>query len=280
MPSTQQEMQHLQELHARAIHQLSRKMSCIPAHVFPNGRKPTITDIYTANESAICIPSIPPELQLPSVLTHYDKLAAAKFTVDASQGATPINLALWYWGMDQTHSFSRKHRQMRYNIVMACIVRTSPDLSAHLPSSALDFADALINAWIWSVSQQDDFEAQAHFLGLWADGPWDVMLIGRKDRARMEVAARAMSQFVPKLDPLGGDIEYWEGLRYTSPWKLSTFGPAWAIRYIVDVEQLGKKIGEKGQEAEVEEALATGALEVCHVRSWSNTSAFEISLRV
>jgi hypothetical protein len=255
-------MQHLQELHARAIHQLSRKMSCISAHVFPNGRKPTITDIYTANESAICIPSIPPELQLPFVLTHYDKLA------------------LWYWGMDQTHSFSRKHRQMRYNILMACIVRTSPDLSARLPSSALDFVDALINAWIWSVSQQDDFEAQAHFLGLWTNGPWDVMLIGRKDRARMEVAARAMSQFVPKLDPLGGDIEYWEGLRYTSPWKLRTFGPAWAIRYIVDVEQLGKKIGGKGQEAEVEEALATGALEVCHVRSWSTTPAFEISLRV
>jgi hypothetical protein len=176
--------------------------------------------------------------------------------------------------MDQTHSFSRKHRQVRYNILMACIVRTSPDLSAHLPKSALDFADSLINAWIWSVSQQDDFDAQAHFLALWANGPWDVMSFGRKERPRFEAAARALTQFVPKLQPMGGDVEYWEGLRYTSPWKLRTFGPAWAIRYIVEVEHLGKKIVDKGQEIEVDEALASGALEVCEMKAWSTSQAF------
>jgi hypothetical protein len=273
MASAKQHRLHL-DLHAQAIHQLSRKLSRIPAYIFPSGRKPTISDIYTANASAIFVPNIPPDLQLPFIFTYYSKLASANFTVSPSLGATPINHALWYWALDQTHSFSRKHRQMRYNILMACIVRSSPELSAHLPTPALAFADALINAWLWNVTHQDDFAAQARFLEIWANGPFDLILFKSKARARMEHAIKQLGQYVPKLGALGGDIGFWEGLKYTSPWKLKTFGPAWAMRWIVEVEQAGRDIEGKGKEAEVDEALETGAFEVCDVRAWSTTQAF------
>jgi hypothetical protein len=256
--------QHLLDMHAHAMSNLERKLALIPARTFPFGRKPTISDVYANNEAALTVPSIPRDFQLQFFFMHYATMASSSFTVSKSSNWEPINFALWYWNVDQSHSFSSIHRQVRYNILMACIVRASPALSANLPASALTFADALVNAWLWAVTRQSDCSKQEQFLDIWSNGPHDLMFFGRKVRDRMESAVRQLGAYVPKIEAPGGDgVGFWDGLEATDPSRLSTFGPAWAMAWIVQMEQTGRHIEGLDREAQVDKALAEGGFEVC-----------------
>jgi hypothetical protein len=261
-----EEQQKLTQLHYKAVSQLHHKLSRIPERVFPSGRKPTISEIYTNNAEAVHIAGIPEHLQLAFVFEHYELFVAADFKVRKKEGDMNINMAIWYWQMDETHSLSRKHKQVRYNIMMACIIRASPELGSEVTQEARDFCDALINAWLWSVTRQDEYTMQARFLNIWANGSYDLMHFGRKARDAMDVAIRALEQYVPRMKPLvEDDISFWEGLRYTSPWKLKTYGPAWALQYIMEWEQAGYEILVKGKDAEAEAALASGSFMVSSI---------------
>jgi hypothetical protein len=258
MASYQQQQQQLTQLHHKAISQLHHKLSRIPERVFPLGRKPTIMEIYTSNAEAIYIAGIPEHLQLPFIFEHYQLFVAADFKARKKEGDMNINLAIWYWQMDDAHSFSRKHKQVRYNVLMACIIRADSVLGRKVASPALEFCGALIDAWVWSVTRQDEYVKQAEFLEMWQNGPYDLMYFGRKAKDAMDAAIRGLEQYVPSLKPfVNEDVSFWEGLRYTPPKKLKTYGPLWAIQYIVDAERMGHQIEVLGKNAEAETALAS-----------------------
>jgi hypothetical protein len=259
----EEEQQQLIQLHHKAILQLHHKLSRIPERVFPSGRKPTITEIYTNNADAVHIPGVPEHLQLPFIFEHYQLFVATDFKARKKEGDMNVNLAIWYWQMDRWHSLSCKHKQARYNILMACIIRTSPALGSKVASPAHDFCQALIEAWVWSVSRQEEYDKQAEFLQMWQNDPYDLMYFGRKAKDAMEVAVRALVQYVPRIKPLvTRECQFWEGLRYTFPQKLKTYGPAWAMQYFLEAELLGHQIDVLGKDAEAETALASGSLMV------------------
>lgn len=263
METTQKE---LIALHTKAMAQLDHKLSRIPARVFHSDRKPTITDIYAANAETIAVPSIPPTLQLDFIFENYSRFAAADFKASNAKGTDDVNLAIWYWQMDQDHSFSRKHRQMRYNILMACIMCVIPEPERHIDASALEFCTAFLDAWLWTVTRQDEFEMQAQFLSLWANGPYELMHLGSKQRGAFENAMKALEQYVPNVLP--DEDAFWEDLKITPKAVLKKFGVAWAMRHILKMEKCGQQIDLLGRHAEGEEALAKGSWMVRTTLSW------------
>ncbi|KAH4113365.1 hypothetical protein HBI65_195790 [Parastagonospora nodorum] len=247
-------------LHEKAVRLLVHKLKCIPARVFPSGRKPTIIDIYENNVAAFHIPNFPPCYQLDFVLGNYHLFVAADFKVRNKEGDMNVSLAIWFWQMDEKHSFSRKHKQVRYNILMACILAVSTEPLNYVTEDALEFSSALLDAWLWTVTRQDDTEKPEIFLKLWVNGPYDLMLFGKKARLAMGRAVKNLERFVPdpKYAP-PSEVPLWEGLKYVPPKFVQTFGPAWAIQHIVAVEKSGETIDHLGQQAEVEDALADGS---------------------
>jgi hypothetical protein len=220
------EQQQLLTMHEQAVATLEHKLSLIPDRVFTTGHKPTISDIYLNNREALYMLKIPEHLQLHLVSEHYHEFVAMDFKARKLEHKMNIALAIWYWQMDENYSFSRTHRQVRYNILMACVVCTSANPLLYVTPAAHNFCIALINAWVWSVSRQDDSEKQAESLSLWAEGPYDLMYFGKKKRDRMVKAIAELEQYVPKKKkPIrGDDISFWEGLRYTSAQYKNTFG--------------------------------------------------------
>ncbi|KAH3970465.1 hypothetical protein HBI56_131080 [Parastagonospora nodorum] len=247
-------------LHEKAVRLLVHKLKCIPARVFPSGRKPTIIDIYQNNVAAFHIPNFPPCYQLDFVLGNYHLFVAADFKVRKKEGDMNVSLAIWFWQMDQYHSFSRRHLQVRLNILMACIIGLSTEPHRYVTEDALEFSTALLDAWLWTVTRQDDYEKQEIFLTQWVNGPYDLMRFGKKARLEMCRAVKNLEKYVPDPQYAPPDnVPIWEGVKYVSPKFVKTFGPAWAIQHIVAVEKSGKKIDELGKTGEVEDALATGS---------------------
>lgn len=73
----------------------------------------------------------------------------------------------------------------------------------------------------------------------------------------MDKAISRLEQYVPKHKPtIGNNFGFWEGLEYTSPKAVRTFGPACAIQFIVE-ELDARKIEALGKQAEAEDALST-----------------------
>ncbi|KAH7082678.1 hypothetical protein BKA63DRAFT_549228 [Paraphoma chrysanthemicola] len=258
MSSTREQ---LLELHHHAVNQLSRKFSKIPKTVFHNNRHPTIHDIYTGNTSAIYVPSIPAHLQLDFVLANFERFAAAKFMVDKKHGDPIINQAIWYWEMDKTHSFTRRQRQVRFNILMACIVRASTNPLEYVTPAALALSKAFIDAWLYAVTRQDESSKQSEFLDMWANGPFDLVFWGRQASARMDKAVKQLEQYVPKATiPMEGQLGFWQEMHYTSPNTIRKFGTAWAMKWTVWVDEGGKEIDKKHEEVEADEGLESGTL--------------------
>lgn len=246
---------------------LEYKLAHIPDRVFTNNRKPTISEIYAGNGAAAHMPSIPPNLQLEFVFANYHHFVALKFGARKLEDKMNIALAIWYWQMDEKHCFSRKHKQVRYNILMACIIGASTQPLCYISKEAEEFSTALIDAWLWSVTRQDEFDKQAEFLHLWVSGPFDLMYFSRGQLVRMEKVVKRLEQYVPK-HMLSDKIPFWEALKYQPPKFVQTYGPAWAINHIISVETTGKKIDDLEMQSQAEDALASGSFMVCDTPSW------------
>lgn len=258
--------QELEELHAKAMAQLEHKLSRIPAGVFHSNRKPTIMDIYTVSAAAIHVTNIPPNLQIDFVFENYTRFASADFKAHKAKGADAVSLAIWFWQMDPSHSFSRRHTIMRSNILMACIMCMIPEPERFIDAGALQFCTAFFDAWHWTVGRQDDFDKQREFLSLWVEGPYELMHFGSKQRKSMEKKIKELEQYVPKkLPPVDfGQECYWQGLEMLPKDIRSKYGPAWAVRHIRQVEEFGREIDLKGRHVEGEEALANGSWMLRH----------------
>ncbi len=107
-------------LHKAAEHNLAIKTSKIPREIM---LLPSLHSIYFHPEEAV-VPQVPPHFQLAAYFTLYNDIAKANFLADKSL-SVEINEAIWFYGLDKAHSFSRFFDQIRYNIILMAFVWAS-----------------------------------------------------------------------------------------------------------------------------------------------------------
>jgi hypothetical protein len=259
--------QQLEELYFRAVTMLQRKLLKNQPRVFPFGQKPTMSDVLSNNEAAFHLPNIPNQYQLPFIFDNYERFVKAQFRVNKKSGDMDINEAIFYWQMDGTHSFSRYHKQVSHNIIVACIIRVIPNWADFVTPEAHQFCSALVDAWMEAATHQGGFERQEAFLELWATGPYDLMYFGHRPEERMREAVKELGQYVPhKAFRLGGEQPFLEQLERQYPKHVEMFGPAWAIRWIVETDVESRRVGEKVKGEAAQDALDDGSFMVSGLR--------------
>ena len=86
---------------------------------------PKIQTIYFHQIRAL-VPTVPADLQLAFFFAIYNDIASASFVALKSAAQhMDISRAIWYYGNDAGHSFSRRWNQVRYNIVLMAFVWAS-----------------------------------------------------------------------------------------------------------------------------------------------------------
>lgn len=153
-------------LHQKAARLLEAKLARIPKRVFMTGLCPIIHEYYT-KASILHVHSIPEQYQLEFLLGRYNALVSVDFRTVKTPGAdVDIAKAIWYWQIDKSHSFSRNHAVIRYNIMVAVVVGASANPGAYCTGSAQQFLLAFVRAWKEAVSRSSSFTARDAFLKL------------------------------------------------------------------------------------------------------------------
>jgi hypothetical protein len=107
-------------LHSAAAHNFAIKTNRIHNDII---FLPSLQSIYFDPNNAL-VPNAPPDLQLGVYFAMYNDIAKAKFRANKSL-PMEINRAIWYYGLDNGHSFSSFFDQIRYNIILMAFVLAS-----------------------------------------------------------------------------------------------------------------------------------------------------------
>ncbi|KAI4679970.1 uncharacterized protein J4E88_005860 [Alternaria novae-zelandiae] len=239
------------ELHRKATRLLEIKLARVPRRIFASGSRPTIHEYYT-KAPTIYVPSIPEQYQLEYLLANYNAVLAADFKAIKTPGVDIDAVkAIWYWQIDKSHSFSRYHTVVRYNILTAVVVGASKDLGAYCPGSAQQFIHAFVLAWKEAVSQSTSFTEREAFLKLWPEGDHDVMRWRSWQLVAMRRAVAQMMEKVPEL-PFPAS-EFWDKVQQQPDVEWKKHGHAWAAQWIKHVsEESELAANQKAGDAEME----------------------------
>jgi hypothetical protein len=130
---------------------------------------PIIQVIYF-DENCALVPTVPADLQLAFFFATYNDIAGDKFVaLKSALQHIDINRAIWYYGIDMGHSFSRYFEQLRYNIIVIAFVWAGGFDEKCCAKGCKSFVEAYIMAWIESLVYQHDitdntFSAREDFL--------------------------------------------------------------------------------------------------------------------
>jgi hypothetical protein len=228
-------MPQLVVLDAKARHYLDLKTSMIPARAM---RKPKITTFYDANAYAIYVDGIPADCKLEYILDSYDNLKAWNYRISIGQSFN-LSRFIWYWQIDDTHSFSHKHKVVRYNIVTMSLVCGAEDNIRYCDGTALDFAWAFLRAWINTLVKHDDFNEQEKFLQLWRSSGLDLMHFGRTQQQLMKHRLLALKEMALPILPFKMDEFLNANRKELDLDVVKKFGPAIALRWCLAQEDFG-----------------------------------------
>lgn len=103
-----------------AAHNFAIKTFKIPKEVI---LLPSLRSIYF-HPDEVLVPNAPPNLQTFVYFAIYNEIATANFFADKGL-PVEINRAIWFYGLDKRHSFSRFFDQIRYNVILMAFVWAS-----------------------------------------------------------------------------------------------------------------------------------------------------------
>ena len=168
----------LEQMHIKAQQYLEVKVSRVPKRVLPQ------QDIFTIYHNPPYLKNIPPDLQLPFLFLKYDDFKQANFQArrKANQDYN-ITRAIFYYEMDPYHSFTRRHKQVRYNLILIVLTFAAPNTYDYIPVPDTDegihqlatFRTSFLWAWAESLRSKGDFQYREEFLWRWATGPFDLI---------------------------------------------------------------------------------------------------------
>jgi hypothetical protein len=185
------------ELHIKAQANLVEKLAILHPRAMPN--KPSIEIIYVHHDRPTYAWNIPHNLQLPFVFAQYNKIINANRTArkDAMQ-SSDVSRAIWYWGIDPTHSFFKDHESIRYNIILMTLVSMSTDPNKHTTPEAQKFAWAFIMAWVEQLDYEGKFSYRDHFIDMWKTGPYDLIVFTEEQKRRVKQAVAGLKEKMGK----------------------------------------------------------------------------------
>jgi len=191
------------DLHMEVQANLVEKLSIL--HPRAMSLKPSLSAIYA--ESNTCIEknhatyarNIPYILQLPFIFAHYNDIVHANRTaLKSSVQSTNVSRAIWYWGIDPTHSFFKDHEQIRYNIILMTLVSMSADPNEYTTIEGQHFAWVFIMAWVEQLENKGNFTYRDHFIDIWKTGQYDLIVFTEAQKQRVKYAIRALKEKIGK----------------------------------------------------------------------------------
>jgi hypothetical protein len=153
---------------------------------------------------------MPPDCQLGAVFRIWNKLAAARFGARKQGQDKSDTLAVWLWQMDTRHSLSTRHREVRWNILLAIIA-----LNSNISDDVRLFLDRFHAAWERIVDREPWFvgDPREDFLGtFWKDeSPFDLIYWNKKQQTHIKAAIERLATAMPS-NRFNAD-EFWNHIK-------------------------------------------------------------------
>jgi hypothetical protein len=227
------------ELHERAKTNLAIKTAKLSPFVLAKRTIPNILDIYT-NRTKTETDGIPAEFPLAYFFKQYHRMFRLGFHITPIAGGNFDMLrAMWYYGVDDTHSFTSRHLQVRLNIILMVFVmaldKANAPVQDFVDPACVPLITQFLRAWLSGVlpppaGQVRTFTEQEKFLQLWTDADHDLIVFSRAQRTRAQAAVKALTQSkIPHVHLDAADfMNQAEGL---SADQIREHGPALAVAY-------------------------------------------------
>jgi hypothetical protein len=185
------------DLHLKAQANLVEKLSILHPRAMP--LKPSLSTIYDESnkyidkDSATYAQNIPHTLQLPFIFTHYnDIINTNRKALKSSVQSPDVSRAIWYWGIDPTHSFFKDHEQMRYNIILIILAIILTRRNEYITTEGRRFGWAFFMAWVELLENDDSFTSRDEFIDMWKTGPYDLIMFSEAQKQRVKDAVEAL----------------------------------------------------------------------------------------
>ncbi|KAF2786502.1 hypothetical protein K505DRAFT_398840 [Melanomma pulvis-pyrius CBS 109.77] len=194
-PMTEQE---LLALHERAQRNLEFKLLKVPMRVLV--KRPTIQDIYKETQYTY-LQDVPEAYQLPFFFSNYQDILESKFTARKVHQRDEITKAIWFYQLDNRHSFSHHHMQIRLNILLMIIVAAAPRPFLYCDPASHAWREDFLMAWESSVErQQDPSFFEERFVTHWRRSEWEFVFFTKHQLDKIRVYLRkTMCAGIPKL---------------------------------------------------------------------------------
>ncbi|KAF1917673.1 hypothetical protein BDU57DRAFT_571274 [Ampelomyces quisqualis] len=242
------------EMHENAVVMLEKKLKKIPVQAFYAGRKPTIFDLYKGT-SIFNTRYNHEECQLEDIFRKYNLFTPSNFKARKKEQEMHVTMMIWYWQMDPCHSFSTRHRVVRWNLLLAIMHLTASNPWEELGVARYNFLDTFVAAWRKTVSYEEWDDTQEDVRDKfsawnWKEGELDLVQWCGKQRKRIESALKTLQDQIP---PQNFDIdEFWAHVKKQSKADLKEHGAAWCMQYLLRLEQLERdcEVEERREDAD------------------------------
>ncbi|KAF2020303.1 hypothetical protein BU24DRAFT_459894 [Aaosphaeria arxii CBS 175.79] len=235
-----------------ANHRLAKKnlkfiVAKIPAKAFKQGRKPSIWDIYTSSPRVIAY-CCPTRLDLRFVFSCYDQLSDLWFIAKPGQDVD-VNRAIWYWGMDKSHSFLAENRGIYYNLLV--MVFTIAHSRAGYPTPWIapgtePFVNQFVEAWVAYVIPGENFSKPEEFLATWTEGKTDLMVFTEGQLDAMKFWPKGMKKKKALNDLLWNPMDFLvHGPGLLTQRQMDEYGMLLAYEFVNKVLCVGKKAQDR-----------------------------------
>ncbi|KAI8931018.1 hypothetical protein NX059_012029 [Plenodomus lindquistii] len=216
------------------------KIAKLQPRIFPSGRLPTLNDIYLGTDSTY-VPTVPDDMQLNYYFANFAELERLKFQAHKYEPGVHHQMAIFQWELDQQHSFSSAHGEIRLNVLLALLCLAIPTERAKLEQSLERFLRVFIVAWrdMAMRTPANNSWAYKEFVGkYWKHSKYDLIKFTKQPRVRMSALVRQLEARVPP--PQCNIEDFWETARLKSAAELEAHGAAWAMQAIVHREKMGE----------------------------------------
>ncbi|KAF2027302.1 hypothetical protein EK21DRAFT_24818, partial [Setomelanomma holmii] len=231
----------------------------IQPRIFDSGHFPTITQYYMQDRSAVHVEHIQGNIQLPFILSHYNDIAKAGFRARKKEQDMNVTLAIWYWGVDKTHSFARRHQIVRFNVICALILKGFSDPTAFCARETGSFRESFLYAFFEHARRdEDDHSCRLKLLDEWRSGPYDLIQFTEGQRQGMQQAIKTLTQGMPALEEEVVPETFFK-MMYSQPEdRFRLHGREWALQFLLRDEKDYDEFDTLARQADAEESLSSG----------------------
>ncbi|KAI4712586.1 hypothetical protein J4E89_002854 [Alternaria sp. Ai002NY15] len=225
---------------------------------------PSLYSIYFHPDEAV-VPQAPPFLQLTTFFLLYNDIAKANFLADKSLPLI-VNQAIFFYGLDKGHSFSRFYDQIRFNILLMAFAWASGFDPKYCKEGCEEFVKVFLRAWIESLvfkydPLQNNFTQREAFVALWQNSPFDFHFFSpRRSKTvnKLVNILKAQAGFLPNM-PKPDDFMRAVRQGHLNEDIFERFGAAMTLQWLIGLNERSEK---RQQKVDDKEELAQANLDL------------------